>query len=260
MNTALLDRSEIRQVLFHPRGDDSYHGPRTHLVHVEVEPGVLVGGRLYPARAESPLLLYYHGNGEIAADYDYFADMYNRLDITLLVMDYRGYGTSGGAPTAATLVSDAVAIFQAIDGVFTEHGLIPSRVYVMGRSLGSVPAVETALRAGASLSGLIIESGFSDTFGLLARMGVRMRDVEEERDGFGNAFKMEQVTVPTLLLHGQQDFLIPPSDGETLHQHCAAEKKELVLIPGAGHNDIMITGMSVYFEAIRKFIVEMNGK
>jgi hypothetical protein len=138
--------------------------------------------------------------------------------------------------------------------VFAAHNLNPARLYVMGRSLGSVPAIEIAMQAGEQVAGLIIESGFSDTFGLLVRLGVRVEGADEQRDGAGNAFKMEKVTIPTLILHGQSDVLIPPDDGEELHRHCAAADKRLLLIPGAGHNDIMLVGMNEYFAAVREFV------
>ena len=136
---------------------------------VEVEPGVNVGGRLYPATDEAPAILYFHGNGEIAADYDGIAPLYTRLGITLLVMDYRGYGRSDGTPTAGNLLADAVATFDAVGHIFEKNDLTPARLYVMGRSLGSAAAIEVALHAGEQLAGLIVESGFSDTFALLAR-------------------------------------------------------------------------------------------
>jgi alpha-beta hydrolase superfamily lysophospholipase len=83
---------------------------------VEVEPGIVLGGRLYPAAPDSPAILFFHGNGEIAEDYDDIAPLYIQMGITLLVMDYRGYGTSG--LTASHLLSDAVAVFG--DGAFVE--------------------------------------------------------------------------------------------------------------------------------------------
>jgi hypothetical protein len=204
--------------------------------------------------ADAPLILYYHGNGEIADDYDDIASLYTRLGISLLVMDYRGYGASGGSPTSSTLLTDAVAVFGALTQICDQHHLKPARLYVMGRSLGSVTAIEIAQHAGETLAGLIIESGFSDTFGLLMRLGLQVQGAEEGQHGFGNAFKMEQVHIPTLILHGQSDVLIPPTDGQDLYRHCAATTKHLVLIPGAGHNDILMTGMTVYFDAIRAFV------
>jgi hypothetical protein len=256
MNPAILDNPGVLQALFHPRIDDSYHSPSTRIVSARVEDGIHVGGRLYPAQPDSPAILYYHGNGEIAADYDMIAEMYTRMGISLLVMDYRGYGTSEGYPTASNLVNDATPVFNATQAMLAGYDLSPSRIYVMGRSLGSVPAIETALHHGDTLAGLIIESGFSDTFGLLARLGAMVQDADEEADGFGNSFKMARITIPTLILHGQNDFLIPPSDAEELYQRCTAPVKRMVRIQGAGHNDIMLVGMTQYFAAIRMFVVE----
>jgi alpha-beta hydrolase superfamily lysophospholipase len=252
----LLDHPEILRALFHPRRESMnvLRPSGAHQVGLEVEPGVIVGGRLYPAAPEAPAILYHHGNGEIAADYDDIAPLYTRMGITLLVMDYRGYGRSDGTPSAHNLLTDAVTVFDAVFGVLAEHDLAPARLVVMGRSLGSAAAIEVALHAGERLTGLIIESGFADTFGLLARLGVRVQGADEEQDGFGNAAKMGRVTTPTLVIHGQADVLIPASDGQALYRHCAAPRKRLVLIPNAGHNDLMMVGMSRYLGAIRAFV------
>lgn len=250
----LLDHPDVLRVLFHPRRGYGTGMADHRPVMVEVAPGVTLGGRLYPAAANAPLILYYHGNGEIADDYDDIAVLYTQLGISLLVMDYRGYGASGDSPTSSTLLTDAVAVFDTRTQICDQHNLTPQRIYVMGRSLGSVTAIEIARYAGEHLDGLIIESGFSDTFGLLMRLGLQVQGAEEEQHGFGNGFKMEQVRIPTLILHGQSDVLIPHTDGQELYRRCAATTKHLVLIPDAGHNDILITGMAVYFDAIRAFV------
>jgi fermentation-respiration switch protein FrsA (DUF1100 family) len=124
----------------------------------------------------------------------------------------------------------------------------------MGRSLESAAAIEVALHAGERLAGLIVESGFADTFALLARLGVEVQGADEERDGFGNAAKMARVTVPTLIIHGQADVLIPAADGQKLYNRCAAPHRRVLLIPGAGHNDLMMVGMAEYFDAIWAFV------
>jgi fermentation-respiration switch protein FrsA (DUF1100 family) len=252
---AVLDRPEVSRVLFHPRGDYGLIARSgVQRVSFDVEPDVAVGGRLYPATPRAPAILYFHGNGEIAADYDALAPLYVGLGITLLVADYRGYGASGGTPTAGHLLVDAVKTYEALDGIFREHALDPTRLYVMGRSLGSAAALEVAVHAEEALAGLIIESGFADTFALLARLGVRIIGADDARDGFGNLEKINQVTLPTLILHGEEDVLIPPIDGQTLYKHSAAEEKELVLIPYAGHNDIMLVGRERYFQSVREFV------
>ena len=252
----LLDQPDVLRVLFHPRRESMLapHPLDVCQVTVKVEPGLHIGGRLYPAGPQAPAILYYHGNGEIAADYDGIAPLYTRMGVTLLVMDYRGYGRSDGAPTARYLLADAVTVFDAVGRIFEDNGLAPAQLYVMGRSLGSAAAIEVALHAGEQLAGLILESGFADTFALLARLGVRIQGADDARDGFGNPAKMERISTRTLVIHGQADVLIPASDGQELYRRCAALDKQLALIPRAGHNDLMMVGMAQYFEAIRAFV------
>jgi pimeloyl-ACP methyl ester carboxylesterase len=263
----ILDRPAVLRVLFYPRRDDELAlcPPGVYPLTVKVEPGIAVGGRLYPAApgrvqalvspgAHAPAILYFHGNGEIAADYDDIAPLYTRLGISLLVADYRGYGTSGGRPTASHLLADAVTLFDQAGGLLADHGLAPERLYVMGRSLGSAAAIEVALRRQERLAGLIIDSGFADTFALLARMGLRAQGADEARDGFGNAAKIGRIRLPTLIVHGESDTLIPASDAWELHRSSAASDKRLVLIPGAGHNNLMWVGRQAYFDAIQALV------
>ncbi len=256
MNGWLLDRPEVLRVLFHPRPEAGFSPgqPGVSPVAFEVEPGLYVGGRLYSAGHQAPAILYFHGNGEIAADYDGIAPLYTGLGITLLVVDYRGYGTSGGQPTASHLLTDAVQAFKGLNQVLEEQNLAPARLYVMGRSLGSAAAIEVAQHAGDRLAGLIVESGFADTFALLARLGLWVRGADEEHNGFGNATKIAKIQMPTLIIHGRNDMLIPAVDGQELHRRSAAADKRLVLIPGAGHNDLLWVGRATYLEAIRDFI------
>jgi pimeloyl-ACP methyl ester carboxylesterase len=152
-----------------------------------------------------------------------------------------------------------VAVFEAMERVMHEDGLAPKHLYVMGRSLGSAAAIEIAARADERPAGLIIESGFANTFALLARLGLQVRaaqvrGADEERDGFDNAGKMSRIALPVLIIHGQDDVLIPASDAHELHRRCASPVKRLVLIPRAGHNDLMMVGTKTYMEAIRQFV------
>jgi alpha-beta hydrolase superfamily lysophospholipase len=252
MTDYTLDHPAVLRVLFHPRRELGFgtNSTRVQPVSVEVEPGISVGGRLYAAGDSAPAILYFHGNGEIAADYDDIAPMYTKMGLTLLVMDYRGYGRSDGTPTGSNLLTDAVAIFEATGEILAEHGLNPTQVYVMGRSLGSASAIEVASHADNRLAGLIVESGFADTFALVARLGGPAIQADDAEQGFGNASKIGQITIPTLIIHGKADYLIPASDGQTLYDGCTAPDKQLVLIPGAGHNDLMWVGMEQYFGVI----------
>ena len=254
--TLILDRLDVLQILFHPRKDHGYPYsiPDIRLISVEVDPEVEIGGRLYPAESSSPMIIFFHGNGEIAADYDDVARFYRQIGVTLLVWDYRGYGLSTGVPTAGCLLKDAGILVKKTEEICGENSLKPIRIYIMGRSLGSAAAIEVVSHYRKDYSGLIIESGFSDTFLLLTRLGVKIEGAEENRDGFGNLIKVTKVKIPTLVIHGEADVLIPPKDGQELYENCGADSKNLVLIPEGKHNDLMFVGLEMYFEALRAFV------
>jgi len=254
--TAFLDQPEILEVLFHPRRLRAplYSTAQVRLLDLQVEPGLFLGGRLYPVSTSAPLILYFHGNGEIAADYDDLASRYTRLGISLLVVDYRGYGRSDGISSASNLLSDAVIVLDLLKNMAHEYVIAPQRLYVMGRSLGSASAIHAATQRQESLDGLIVESGFADDFALLERLGLRIQTPLGFALGFGNLKKIARVNIPTLIIHGESDALIPIGDGRALYERCGAPNKRLVTIPGGRHNDLMVVGADRYFGAIRDFV------
>ena len=103
--------------------------------------------------------------------------------------------------------------------------------------------------------GLIIESGFAHTFPLLTTLGLRtsLEGIDEASDGFGNLAKIAQVDAPTLIIHGQEDQLIPIENAQALYKHSAAADKQLVTISGAGHNNLLFAGQETYFAALKAF-------
>ncbi len=256
MSLELLDHPEVSQVLFHLRRDPPASAPPlgASLVRIELQEGINVGGRLYPASPSAPTILYFHGNGELASDYDGIAPLYVRVGVNLLVMDYRGYGVSDGQPTASHMLADAVVIYDETAALLTEHGLSNERLFVMGRSLGSAAAIEIALQAGDEIAGLILESGFAHTLPLLTTLGLRVSGADEERDGLGHLDKIARVHAPTLIIHGEADYLIPVENGRALYEHAGAVDKRLITIPRAGHNDLLFVGQRAYFEAIQTFV------
>lgn len=253
MSDNILDQPEVLNILFHPRrGVDFTSNGQS--VAIEVEPGLSISAYLHAAGENAPVILFFHGNGEIAADYATIGPMYTQLGISFLIVDYRGYGMSGGQPTASNQLSDAVAIFDQLEGILAAHHLNPSNIYVMGRSLGSASAIEIAHKKSDQVAGLIIESGFANTFSLISRLSGLDIEADDATHGYGNTVKIEQINLPTLIIHGEADYLIPASDGQTLHDRSAAADKQIVLIPRAGHNDLMLTGMAQYFDAINDFV------
>lgn len=252
----VLDRPEIVAVLFHPRREFLVPAPRPDVypVSLPVVAGISIGGKIYAAAPGSPVIVYFHGNGEIASDYDEIAPLYNQIGITLFVLDYRGYGSSDGVPSATALIDDAIECFRQVKAVLSDNGVSAGSLYVMGRSLGSAAAIEVAARFPDELSGLIIESGFAYTFPLIQRIGfLPVHDAFESRDGFGNVEKLATCRLPTLLIYGDRDLIIPVTDALALYEASPSSQKELVRIAAGGHNDLMLVGYRPYFEAIARF-------
>ncbi|MBN1255600.1 MAG: alpha/beta hydrolase [Deltaproteobacteria bacterium] len=252
LDIALFDRPEISQVIFYPRSDSPPQDDST-LYPVEVEEAISVVCRFYPAHNSIATILYFHGNGETAGDYDLISSLYTALGINLFVADYRGYGLSTGTPTISTILHDAHPIFERLKTVLKEGGY-PEAVFVMGRSLGSAPAIEVAFRSQDALCGLIVESGFSDALRLLTYIGLPIKVPPRREEGFPNGEKIHSIRIPTLIIHAAEDHLIPLYEAEELLWLSAAEEKDLVVIPRADHNDLMMVGRNQYFQAINDFI------
>jgi len=77
--------------------------------------------------------------------------------------------------------------------------------------------------------------------------------------GLAHLAKIEKITVPTLIIHGEDDWIIPVKDARALHGHAAAADKRLVTVPGAGHNDLLWIGPEQYFSAVGRFVGGLPG-
>jgi pimeloyl-ACP methyl ester carboxylesterase len=195
----------------------------------------------------------FHGNGEIASDYDGIAPLYHQIGASLFVADYRGYGGSDGAPSFASLIADAHPVLARFHALLDEKGFTGAR-FVMGRSLGSLPAAELAAAASQRLAGLIVESGAPDLARLRERAGVAASDAEITELIEAHARRLAAIRLPVLQIHGEWDEIIPLEHGVAFHEQLETDEKELVLIPGAGHNDIGWVGRELYFAALARFI------
>lgn len=257
MLPTLLDNPLIVNNLFYPRADSPGSSqPNVSDGSIPVADGVALGYRLYRHAHATPVILYFHGNGEIASDYDNLAPEFLRAGASLLVVDYRGYGWSGGKPLVSTLLTDAEKVVPALPGLL---GRADAPLFVMGRSLGSAPAVHLAAAQPAAIKGLIIESGFAHEPSLFRRLQIPDALLQAVPSVFGNEGKMANIHLPLLVIHGQRDTLIPPENGQALYDASPSAHKTIVTIPGAGHNDLLYYGMERYFAALTAFVREFAG-
>jgi len=248
-----LDRPEILSYVFYPRTEVF----RSQSISAEdlmipVERHISIGARLHRTDPSSPNILFFHGNGEIAADYDELAPLINQCGMNFIVVDYRGYGRSEGSPTVTAMMADSHRIYDYLMDFLPRNGLV-GPIIVMGRSLGSASALELAATHPESIRALIIDSGFAYTVPLLKRLGVDVERFDlDDSNEFGQIEKIAAFTNPVLIIHGKQDVIIPFSDGMALYESSGAVDKTLLGIPGVGHNDIFSYGLTAYMDAIEK--------
>lgn len=259
MSTHPLDEPQVIKHLFYPRKNIANMSSDDTIADgsIVVEDDIEIGYRLHILDSSAPVLLYFHGNGEIASDYHSIAPYYHAVGLTLLIVDYRGYGWSTGTPLTSKLLPDAQAVLDDINSILSQNGIIPDRpLFLMGRSLGSAPAIYLAKNNPDTLKGLIIESGYADAPSLFRRLGIFIPDdlKNDPTLPLNNDEKMKDVTLPTLVIHGENDTLIPVAHGKTLYENAPSEHKTLITIPNAGHNDVSFRDLQRYFSAIQIFV------
>ena len=253
---SLLDRPEVLLFVFHPRKDipnkPMAGNAKTYLI--PVDQSISISCCFYAGDESYANILYFHGNGEIASDYEDIGVIYNELGLNLFVADYRGYGRSGGTPTLSNMVKDSRPIFEGFQKTLKDEGY-SGNLFVMGRSLGSASAIEVACQYQSRLKGLIIESGFANAFNLFEYLGMPAKAFGISKTGTPTGIElMQKISIPTLIIHGEYDHIVPPEEGKTLYANSGAENKRLLIIPGVDHNTVFFGGMEQYTSALKAFI------
>lgn len=253
----IVDRF-VTYLIFQPtRGVDltpGQLGVEGEEVFLDTEDDVRIHGFYLPdatGRADPPrAILFLHGNAGNASHRLPNAAELARLGSDVLLLDYRGYGRSEGAPSEEGVYADARAGLAHLLGT---RGIPESRVVLFGRSLGGAVAVDLA--RGRKLAGVILESTFTnvrDIAGTLAGPPGRWL----AGDAFDSQSKIAELRAPLLFFHGDRDRIIAPRLGRRLYE-AAPEPRAFETIPGAGHNDTVQKGGRPYFERIGRFLDEV---
>lgn len=257
---SLFDRAEIVSVLFHPRKESESVAWPDNVQHllIPVASEVTLGAAFHHADKKAPVVLFFHGNGEIVADYNEIGLLYTRAGINFFPVDYRGYGRSSGQPGVATMMADCLKVFGFIQNWMADNGYTGPLV-VMGRSLGSACALEIAATRQDDFSGLVIESGFAQVLPLLRLLGVnaeRMGITEEV--GFRNIDKISSYRKPLLVIHAEYDHIISFADGRELFEVCPSADKKFLKIDQADHNTIFYYGFEAYLYEVKSLLEKLT--
>lgn len=210
------------------------------------------------------VMLYLYGRaGNKSSGYLYRAAGVRQLGFSVLLVDYRGYGPSGGEfPTEAQLYDDAEAAFKYL---VNQRKILPQDIVIYGESLGGAIAIELAQRhpeAGA----LIVQSTFTSMADAI-RQNPWMRLLPIDwilTERFESLDKLRSLRdrpsssepMPVLIVHGLADEIITPNMSQQLHD-AVPSPKQLFLVPGGTHFKIYQPGDASYLKAIAHFMQTM---
>jgi fermentation-respiration switch protein FrsA (DUF1100 family) len=197
--------------------------------------------------------LMFHGNGYVL---EYMAQTeapaLHQLGLNLLLIDYRGYGSSAALhPNESTILQDADT---AMNYLLKQRQIAPRDLFVIGRSIGSGPAVYLAAKHN-DLAGLILESPFSSVDDAAREVSYfRVFPISLMlRTHFDNLNRISQVRIPVFIASGRSDDLTPPWMAQKIFDR-AQDPKKLLLIGRAGHNDLIDVGGLQLRDALRAWI------
>jgi fermentation-respiration switch protein FrsA (DUF1100 family) len=253
--TGLLDRL----LVYFPDRDlpstPAEYGLAYEDVTLTAEDGVTLRGWFVPGPSEVTWL-WLHGNaGNISHRLPNIQEVHDRLGVSILIFDYRGYGGSGGSPSEAGIQRDAAAALACLRA---RRDVQADKIVYFGRSLGGAVAVELAARHRPY--GLVLEAPLPSTLLVathtrpwlprwLASLAIRAR--------FDALSKIGDVGAPLLVIHGDRDQAIPMELGRTLYD-AASEPKRFYVIPGASHNDTYSVGGEAYYAELERFHRELS--
>lgn len=204
-----------------------------------------------PRVAGRPTVVWFHGNGELVDGLIGLGQRFAEANLGFVAMEYRGYGRSAaeGKPSEAGLYADAQTL---LDSLATESKAPGEGLVLIGYSLGTGVAGEMASRGHGKA--LILISPFTSMTDMASRIApiLPARLLVAER--FDTLSKAGKIDMPTLVLHGAEDELVPFDMGYALAQ--AIRGARFVSVPNGHHADMLHADDGMVFTDIVKFVEE----
>lgn len=196
--------------------------------------------------ADRPLVIAFHGNADLAEWLLPWAqELHARTGASVLLPEYRGYGGLEGRPTYPGTQLDARAALRMAQ---TELGVPDTRLVLFGHSLGSAVAAELA--AVAPPVALVLQSPFTSARAMASRMlfpAVPLLWTRFSRVHFDTCARVGDMETSVFVAHGGRDRVIPLAMGRRVYA-AARSRGQLLVVPGAGHNDVPDVGQQSYWE------------
>ena len=229
--------------LIFPAPRPSYDGYLPGLVKLSDGEGGEIAAIWLPSDGSDTAVLYFHGNGEdLGHIRPTLEELRRETGCSVFAVDYPGYGLSSGSPSEDGCYH---AANMALAKLSSDYGYRADSVVVFGRSLGTGVAVDLAARK--RVKGLVLVAPYTSTFRVVTKVKVL------PMDRFDNLAKIERITCPLFVAHGDADEVIPWSQGRQLFESAENSKdKKFLTLQGLHHNDdIPMTQTAAYWDGVR---------
>lgn len=202
--------------------------------------GWWIPAQLSPGGTARGTVIHAHGNAANISNHLPQVAWLPAAGYNLLTFDYRGFGQSKGSPSLDGVVADTRA---AIAAARRQPGVDAQRLVVLGQSLGGATAIRAVAQDSAGVKLLIVDSAFDSYRGIAhdavrgsSLLGVLARMAGASLPGAGNDPRTAIATlqVPVLILHGEQDRIVPMAHAQRLYE-AAREPRTLIQVPNGQH-------------------------
>jgi uncharacterized protein len=196
--------------------------------------GLELGGWFLPGEDDGFAVLVANGNAGHRGYRAPLAEALHAAGLSVLLFDYRGYGGNPGSPTEDGLALDVRA---ARSFLVEDAAVPPERLLYFGESLGA--AVVTELATEHPPAGLVLRSPFVDLASVAAVHYPVLPVRALLRDRFPLAEQLARIDIPTSVVYGRDDSIVPPSQSRAVAE-AAGRLHRLVAVDGADHNDSVL--------------------
>ena len=216
-------------------------------VFFKTEDGVRLHGWFVPAEGAGDVLLFFHGNaGNLSHRLDSIR-IFHDLGLSVFIIDYRGYGRSGGRIDEKGTYRDARGAFRYLT---EERQIEPSNIIYFGRSLGAAVAIELAMEH--KPKAVIAESCFTSLPDVGRRVYPWLPVRILARIHYDSVPRVAEITCPKLFIHSRDDEMLPIRLAERLYD-AAVDPKAFLTIQG-DHNSGFLASGATYIDGLIDFL------
>ncbi len=216
-------------------------------IYITTEDNINIHGWYIPHDKPRATLLFLHGNaGNISHRLDSLA-IFHSLALSVLIIDYRGYGQSDGKPSEQGTYKDAIAAWNYL---LEDKGLPGNDIIIFGRSLGA--AVATWLATQYQPKALILESAFTSIQDMGKHYYPYLPVELLTRIKYLSIDRINKINCPVLFIHSPTDDIVPYKLGRQLFEN-ANDPKIFLDIKG-GHNDGFFISGKLYTNGLNNFL------